>query len=102
MATRPKEIVNEPMERMAMRGTFGADFSADLSAGAGPRLELLSNFTSEGFRKALFRRENIMPPVPRSFQALQHIPQCELRRFRRLQLVPGERHGDRRPRDPPG
>ena len=61
MATRPNEMVNEPMERMAMRGTF--------STGAGLVSGLTSDFTSEGFRKALFRRENIMPPVPSPFQA---------------------------------
>src|SRR5688572_19105052 len=71
IATRPSEIVRDPMERMAMRGTF--------ATGAGRFLEAwdsLSAFTSEGFRKALFRRENIMPPVPGFFQAREHISQC--------------------------
>src|SRR5262245_57662046 len=87
MATRPKEMVKEPMERMAMRGTFSTD-------GGRTRCSL-SGFTSEGFRKALFRRENIMPPVPGFFQARQHISQREMARLGGFQLLPGERHGNR-------
>src|SRR5437868_3303016 len=63
---------------------------------------LFLTLSSECFRKTLFCRENILPPVAGPFQAVQHISHSELHGFGRLQLLPGQGQGDRSPWDAPG
>src|SRR5579862_25245 len=87
IATNPKDTVNEPMERAAMRHTPKPPDTG---------LTLMIDTNAKSLRKALFSLKDIMPSVAVLCHPGRHIVDCEVRRLRRLELLPRERHRDRR------
>src|SRR4029077_15493201 len=60
-----------------------------------PSVGPLLTIDTESLRKALFCFEYIMPPIAVLFQPVGYVVDCKVHGLRRLELFPGERHGNR-------
>src|SRR5882672_711338 len=87
METMPKEIVADAMER-AIFVPFWIDPLC---------CPLIRSKLTELAMQVRLRPDDIVPHVALPLQAFENVPHPEVHRVRICQLVPGERHGHRRP-----